>query len=117
VRKRRNKLQTVPACPQLLTPTLHGADARQKTKTHPMFNRNTGSKLFNPSVLCAHPCPADLMASTPLFLWDHVAAVVFWVALYGVEVALILSVYARYPDSEQAVSVLLVSVQMGQRSS
>jgi len=44
------------------------------------------------------------MASTPLFLWDHVAAVVFWVALYGVEVALILSVYARYPDSEQAVS-------------
>jgi hypothetical protein len=47
---------------------------------------------------------ADLMASTPLFLWDHVAAVVFWVALYGVEVALILSVYARYPDSEQAVS-------------
>lgn len=44
------------------------------------------------------------MASPPLFLWDHVAAVVFWVALYGVEVALILSVYARYPDSEQAVS-------------
>jgi hypothetical protein len=44
------------------------------------------------------------MASTPLFLWDHVAAVVFWVALYGLEVALILSVYKRYPDSEQAVS-------------
>lgn len=49
------------------------------------------------------------MASTPLFLWDHVAAVVFWVALYGVEVALILSVYARYPDSEQAVSALSLS--------
>jgi hypothetical protein len=56
------------------------------------------------------------MASTPLFLWDHVAAVVFWVALYGVEVALILSVYARYPDSEQAVSTLLVCVLAGQCS-
>lgn len=63
-----------------------------------------------PSPLCPvlrlPPACADLMASTPLFLWDHVAAVVFWVALYGVEVALILSVYARYPDSEQAVSAL-----------
>jgi hypothetical protein len=44
------------------------------------------------------------MSSTPLFLWDHVAAVAFWLALYGVEVALILSVYARYPEPDQAVS-------------
>lgn len=57
-----------------------------------------------PTVLRSRHTPAGLMASTPLFLWDHVAAVVFWVALYGLEVALILSVYKRYPDSEQAVS-------------
>lgn len=47
--------------------------------------------------------PAGLMSSTPLFLWDHVAAVLCWLVLYGVEVALILGVYARYPEPDQAV--------------
>lgn len=61
------------------------------------------------------PDVAGLMASTPLFLWDHVAAVVFWVALYGVEVALILSVYARYPDSEQAAWHLRHMVTLSKR--
>ncbi|WIA21123.1 hypothetical protein OEZ85_005438 [Tetradesmus obliquus] len=37
----------------------------------------------------------------PLFVWDHVAAVGMWAAIYIIEVFAILSVLKRYPDDAQ----------------
>ncbi|KAF8056873.1 ddmC [Scenedesmus sp. PABB004] len=45
---------------------------------------------------------ANLEQFAPLFVWDHVAALGFWVLLYAIEVGAIISVLKANPDDAQA---------------